>query len=221
MPFQRRGCAYSIGMGELGWWCETGLKSHGTLIDWCTGREWPLNCMTVISAWWRANMPLQRLSGRLNYYITRCKQEVSELEIRRAGDQKSLRQDVVEKATTQQKGPRDPRLSFGDQTRWWQDVVEKASTQQKAEPPGPRLSSPGERERHTVMSGGAGEVNMLQSLFSLQLPLTHKPYNKVRGIFFKEVFARLYSLRQYVFCMNICIVIIWGYNRKSFALWER
>ena len=38
-----------------------GKKSHGTLIDWCTGREWPLNCMTVISAWWRSNMPFQRL----------------------------------------------------------------------------------------------------------------------------------------------------------------
>ena len=38
-------------------------KSHGTLIDWCTGRQWPVNCMTVISAWWRSNMPFQRLSG--------------------------------------------------------------------------------------------------------------------------------------------------------------
>ena len=55
------------------------VKSHGTLIDWCTGREWPANCMTVISAWWRSNMPFQRLSGRLNYYITRWGQEVSEL----------------------------------------------------------------------------------------------------------------------------------------------
>ena len=27
-----------------------GKKSHGTLIDWCTGREWPVNSMTVISA---------------------------------------------------------------------------------------------------------------------------------------------------------------------------
>ena len=58
------------------------VKSHGTLIDWCTGREWPVNCMRVISAWWRSNMPFQRLSGRLNYYITRWRQEVSELEIR-------------------------------------------------------------------------------------------------------------------------------------------
>ena len=53
------------------------VKSHVTLIDWCTGREWPVNCMTVISAWWRSNMPFWRLSGRLNYYITRWRQEVS------------------------------------------------------------------------------------------------------------------------------------------------
>ena len=40
-----------------------GKKFHGTLIDWCTGREWPLNCMTVISAWWRSNMPFQNWVG--------------------------------------------------------------------------------------------------------------------------------------------------------------
>ena len=45
-------------------------KSHGTLIDWCTGREWPVNCMTVISTWWRSNMPFQRLSGRLSGHWT-------------------------------------------------------------------------------------------------------------------------------------------------------
>ena len=39
-------------------------KSHDTLIDWRTGREWPLNCMTVISAWWRLNIQFQRSSGR-------------------------------------------------------------------------------------------------------------------------------------------------------------
>ena len=52
------------------------VKAHDTLIDWCTRREWPLNCMTVISTWWPSNMPFQRLSGRLNYYITRWGQEV-------------------------------------------------------------------------------------------------------------------------------------------------
>ena len=35
-------------------------KSHYTLIDWRTGREWPLNCMTVISARWRSHRPFKR-----------------------------------------------------------------------------------------------------------------------------------------------------------------
>ena len=35
------GSAYSIGVSEPGWRCGTGLKSHGTLTDWCIGREWP------------------------------------------------------------------------------------------------------------------------------------------------------------------------------------
>ena len=46
----------------------------------------------------------------------------------------------------------------------------------EAGPPGPRLSSSGEREQHTAMPGGAGEDNVLQSLFSLQLPLTVEPW---------------------------------------------
>ena len=96
------------------------------------------------------------LSGRLNYYITRWRQKVSE---------------------------------FGDQTRWWQDAVEKACTQQSG-PPGLRLSSPGERERHTAMSGGAGEVNMLQSLFSLQLPHIHKPFQIKWEVLFTNPSAR-------------------------------
>ena len=61
------------------------------------------------------------------------------------------------------------------ETRPVGDMVGKASTQQKAGLPGLRLSSPGERERHTAISGGAREVKMLQSLFGLQLPLTVKP----------------------------------------------
>ena len=69
------------------------VKAHDTLIDWCTGREWPLNCMTVISAWWRSNMPFQRLSrrlsGQLNYYITRWTQEVRWVGDQGVGDQMS------------------------------------------------------------------------------------------------------------------------------------
>ena len=61
------------GGGKYGYAINPNWIKHdsSTLIDWCTGREWPVNCMTVISVCWRSNMPFQRLSGRLNYYITR------------------------------------------------------------------------------------------------------------------------------------------------------
>ena len=154
MPFQRRGsCIFH--WRRRAWvtiWDK--VKSHGTVIDWCIGREWPVNCMTVISVRWQSNMPFQGqrkwhipmasyweiLSGRLNNYITRWRQEVSQ---------------------------------FGDRTRWWQDVVEKASTQQKAGPPGLRLSSPEERERHNA-DGHKSGGQYVAILFGLQLPLTHK-----------------------------------------------
>ena len=95
----------------------------------------------------------------------------------------------------------------GDQMSWRQVVVEKASRKLS-----PRASgwASGERERHTAMFGGAGEVSMLQSLFGLQHPLTRKPFNKVRGIFFKEVFPRLY----YHVIMNLSAwICIWVYIR--------
>ena len=53
--------AYFIGVGRLGWQYGTIWDcTRGTAIDWCTGREWPVNCMTVISARWQSNMPFQR-----------------------------------------------------------------------------------------------------------------------------------------------------------------
>ena len=84
---------------------------------------------------------------------------------------------MVEKASTQHKGPSGIPIEFGDQTSlerrcsreshhpaegasgppieqfgdrrvWRQGVVEKASTQQNTGPPGLRLSNPGERERN-------------------------------------------------------------------------
>ena len=57
---------------------------------------------------------------------------------------------------------------------WRQDVVEKASTQQRAGPPDLRLSNPGERERNGDghKSGGL----YVAVLFGLQLPLTHNPF---------------------------------------------
>ena len=157
--------------------------------------------MTVISAWWRSNIPFQRLSGRLrerlNYYITRHRQEVRELEIRRVGDQTSWKQVVVGKATTQQKGPSGPRRSSGTGS-----VGDKMQWRKPAEwTPGPPVEH---QEKDTTLMAIRVGVNILQSLFGLQFPLTRKRYtNKVRYIFFKEVFPCLYSLRQYVSCMYI------------------
>ena len=96
--------------------------------------------------------------------------------------------------------------SFGDQRVWWKDAVEKASTQQKAGPPGLRLSSPGERERHNA-DGHKSESQYIAVLFGLQLPLTHKPFiYSERYIFFKEVFVLLYYC-VVVFCMNLQMTI--------------
>ena len=53
----------------------------------------------------------------------------------KTGNQLVWREDVVEKASTQQKGPSGPPIEFRDQRIWRQDVVEKASTKQKAGPP--------------------------------------------------------------------------------------
>ena len=49
-----------VGGNWLMKWDEVKKKSHYTLIDWRTGREWPLNCMTVISARWRSHRLFQR-----------------------------------------------------------------------------------------------------------------------------------------------------------------
>ena len=35
-------------------------ESHCAVKKWCTGREWPVKCITVISARWRSHMPFQR-----------------------------------------------------------------------------------------------------------------------------------------------------------------
>ena len=85
----------------------------------------------------------------------------------------------------------------------------------------------GERERHMAMSVGAGEVNMLQSLFSLQLPLTHTTLsNKGRGIFFKKsslvfIIASICILQEFAYdntthpqsCFSSHFFFFFGYFR--------
>ena len=63
------------------------------------------------------------------------------------------------------------QLELGDQTRWRQDVVEKASTQQKAGPPALRLGNSEERERHNA-DGHKRGGQYIAVMFGLQLPLT-------------------------------------------------
>ena len=68
----------------------------------------------------------------------------------------------------------------------------------------------GEREKHNADGHKTG-VNILQSLFGLQLPLTHKRYNKMSGTyFFKEVLARLLFIAsiciQHIYVLCVCIV---------------
>ena len=114
------GSAYSIGVGKLGWQYGTGLKSHGTVTNWCTRREWPVNCMTVISARWQSNIPFQRRRKCIFRWPVMGGDWVG-------GE---LLYNWVHRKFKQ---------------FWRQDVVEKASTQQRAGPPGFRLSNPGER----------------------------------------------------------------------------
>ena len=101
--------AYSIGVGELGWQFGAGLKSHGTVTNRCTGREWPVNCMAVITARWRSDTPFQRRRKWIFLWPFMGRDWVSvELfynsvhrKFNQFGDQKSWRNDAVEKTSTQ------------------------------------------------------------------------------------------------------------------------
>ena len=72
---------------QLGWQYGMRLKFHGAVTKWCTGRGWPVNCKTVISArWWstpvtqkkerKLHVPLAsygwRLRGRGDVFISPC-----------------------------------------------------------------------------------------------------------------------------------------------------
>ena len=153
------------------------------------------------------------LSGRLNYYITRWRQEVSELESEK----------LETSCGRESHHPAEGALGTSDwvlETSWWEDAGMRTYPRE-AWPPGPRLSNPGERERHTAMSGGAGEVNMLPSLFSFQLPLTHKPSNKVGDIFYEELCRSSLLLRQNVDCMYMCIYAYLWWWLYSILIWCR
>ena len=112
------------------------------------------------------------LSGRLNYYINRWRQEVSE---------------------------------FGDQTSWWEDAGMRTCPRE-AEPPSPRLSSPGERERHNA-DGHKSGGQYVEVPFGLQLPLTHQPFRTFQikwELYFSKRLGRSSSLCR---CVYACICV--------------
>ena len=148
-----------------------GKNSHGTFIDWCTGREWPLNCMTIISAWWWSNMPFQRSSRRLSGRWT-----IILLSQDKKSDSCSWScwYDVVGKATPGRRSPWSPWW-VGVQRSCWQDAVKNAILQQRAGPLGFRLSVL-ENEKDTTLTAIRVGVKILQFLFGLQLPITRKPW---------------------------------------------
>ena len=97
------------------------------------------------------------------------------------GDQSSWWQDVVEKATTRQKGPSGPPASL--ETRWWQDAIERTELSKKLSPQASGWAAL-ENEKDTTLMAIRVRVNMLQ-FCSVSNSLSHTNLlNKVRGIFF-------------------------------------
>ena len=141
-------------------------KSHDTLIEWRTGREWPLKCMTVISTWWRLNIRFQRSSGsRTIIKLSR---------VRRASwveDSWSYRRDVVGKATSGRKGLW-ALMSWGPEKMLIRCRKESHHTAEW--PLGLRLSSPRD-EKDTTLTAIRKRGQNITVMFDLQLPLTRKP----------------------------------------------
>ena len=90
------------------------IKSYYTLIDWRTGREWPLNCMKFISARWRSHRPFQRKWKR-HIPIAKHRKKLR----KRGGVSISLRGSL--------KVDELNRGHLSSSASWSQEVVEKAT----------------------------------------------------------------------------------------------
>ena len=114
---------------------------------------------------------------------------------------------------------RPPINQFRDQTSWRQDAVEKASTQQSGLL-GPQLSSPGERERNTVMANRVG-VNMLQ-FCSVSNSLSYTILsNSERYIFLRTVSLVLLCCRYDFACICVCMVGIDNTTLSQFNRYQK
>ena len=105
------------------------------------------------------------------------------------------------------------QLVWSLETRWWRDAVEKANIQQRGLP-GLRLSSPGEQERHNADGHKSG--GQYVAVFVLSPPPSHTQTFQIKWevYFFKRSLRPSLLLRQYVFCMYICIYayLLYGYT---------
>ena len=106
---------------------------------------------------------------------------------------------------------RPPINQFGDQTSWREDAGMRTCPRE-AGPPGPRLSSPGERERNTVKANRVG-VNMLQ-FCSVSKSLSHKTLSIKWEVYFsRELYRSSLLCRRYdsaCICRCICIMCLYS-----------
>ena len=149
-------------VGGLSWWNGTRLK-----IPWYTHRLTHRKRVTseLHDSYFRL-MTIKHAIPKIEWAIEwalNC--NIAQSRQKSDSWRRSYRRGVAGKATSGRRGPWGPRW-VGVQRSWWQDVVEKASTQQKAESPGLRLSSPGERERHNADGHKSGGQNIAVSVRS-------------------------------------------------------
>ena len=105
-----------------------------------TGREWPLNCMTVISAWWRLKHSISKIEWASNDYITQLS-STSQVELK---DGRSWRRDVVRKATPGRRSTLEALVNWGPEK-----MLKRCSkeSQHPAEwTPGPPVEHQGKRK---------------------------------------------------------------------------
>ena len=193
-------------VGELGWQYGTRLKSHGAVTNWCTRRGWPVNCMTLISAWWWSNMPSQRrrevhiplvsngkrLSGRKT--ITRCTGSSSQLEIRCGRENQHPAEGAL----------RTPDWAVGVQSLKWvgEKIMEWEACPNKGWAPRPLVEQPrrtGKKHCYGHKSGGSICCSSVHTPTPSHTTLSIK----WEVYFSKDVcplvfIASLYSLHRYI-----------------------
>ena len=107
-------------------------------------------------------------------------------------------------------GTQTPDWEFEDQTRWWQDAVQKASTLQSG-PSDPRLSSPIERERTRLWPIEWGSI-CCSSVRSPTPSHTRPFQIKWEVYFSKNCVAPLVSLLWFSMYMSIVAYVLCGYT---------